>query len=39
METNQAQDSQQITNQVVMIRPWSFRMNEETAVNNYFQKE
>ena len=29
----------QITNQVVMIRPWSFRMNEETAVNNYFQKQ
>ena len=28
----------QITDQVVMIRPWSFRMNEETAVNNYFQK-
>ena len=33
------QASTQITNQVVMIRPWSFRMNEETAVNNYFQKE
>lgn len=33
------QASTQITNQVVMIRPWSFRMNEETAVNNYFQKK
>lgn len=29
----------QITNTVLMIRPASFRMNEETAVNNYFQKE
>lgn len=29
----------QITNQLVMIRPAAFRMNEETAVNNYFQKE
>lgn len=30
---------QQITNQLLMIRPVAFRMNEETAVNNYFQKE
>lgn len=30
---------QQITNQILMIRPVAFRMNEETAVNNYFQKE
>ncbi|RYM33322.1 amidinotransferase [Brumimicrobium glaciale] len=29
----------QITNQLLMIRPVAFRMNEETAVNNYFQKE
>ncbi len=28
----------QITNTVLMIRPVRFRMNEETAVNNYFQK-
>ncbi|MBL4662784.1 MAG: amidinotransferase [Flavobacteriaceae bacterium] len=27
----------QITNTILMIRPVSFRMNEETAVNNYFQ--
>lgn len=31
-------EQRQITDQVVMIRPWSFRMNEETAVNNYFQQ-
>ncbi|MDN6280331.1 MAG: arginine deiminase-related protein [Psychroflexus sp.] len=29
----------QITNTVLMIRPVAFRMNEETAVNNYFQKK
>ncbi|WP_121667812.1 citrulline utilization hydrolase CtlX [Mesonia aquimarina] len=29
---------QQITNTILMIRPVAFRMNEETAVNNYFQK-
>jgi len=28
----------QITNNILMIRPVAFRMNEETAVNNYFQK-
>jgi hypothetical protein len=28
----------QITNTILMIRPVAFRMNEETAVNNYFQK-
>ncbi|MFN2261545.1 MAG: citrulline utilization hydrolase CtlX [Psychroflexus sp.] len=28
----------QITDTVLMIRPVNFRMNEETAVNNYFQK-
>lgn len=29
----------QITNTILMIRPVAFRMNEETAVNNYFQRE
>ena len=29
----------QITNSVFMIRPVSFHMNEETAVNNYYQKQ
>ncbi|MCM4155809.1 arginine deiminase-related protein [Gramella sp. AN32] len=29
----------QITNSVLMVRPVNFRMNEQTAVNNYFQKE
>ena len=28
----------QITNTILMIRPVAFRMNEQTAVNNYFQK-
>ncbi|PCJ94543.1 MAG: amidinotransferase [Flavobacteriaceae bacterium] len=28
----------QITNAILMIRPVSFRMNEQTAVNNYFQE-
>lgn len=28
----------QITNTVLMIRPVAFRMNEQTAVNNYYQK-
>ncbi|ETN96765.1 citrulline utilization hydrolase CtlX [Zhouia amylolytica] len=27
----------QITNTILMIRPVNFRMNEQTAVNNYFQ--
>lgn len=30
---------QQITNTILMIRPVGFRMNEETAVNNYFQED
>ena len=30
---------QQITNTLLMIRPVAFRMNEETAVNNYFQEK
>lgn len=29
----------QITDTILMVRPVDFRMNEETAVNNYFQKE
>ncbi|QYS91391.1 amidinotransferase [Flavobacterium covae] len=30
---------QQITNSILMVRPASFRMNEQTAVNNYYQKQ
>lgn len=30
---------QQTTNTIVMVRPVSFRMNEQTAVNNYYQQE
>lgn len=30
---------QQTTNTILMIRPVNFRMNEQTAVNNYFQEE
>ncbi|WP_158840851.1 citrulline utilization hydrolase CtlX [Polaribacter sp. L3A8] len=29
----------QTTNTILMIRPINFRMNEQTAVNNYYQKE
>ena len=29
----------QITNTVLMVRPAAFRMNEQTAINNYFQEE
>ena len=29
---------QQITNTILMIRPVQFRMNEQTAVNNYYQE-
>ena len=29
----------QTTNSILMIRPMAFRMNEQTAVNNYYQKE
>jgi hypothetical protein len=29
----------QITNSILMIRPVNFRMNEQTAVNNYFMEE
>jgi hypothetical protein len=30
--------SKQITDTILMIRPVAFRMNEQTAVNNYYQK-
>ena len=30
---------QQTTNTILMVRPANFRMNEQTAVNNYYQKE
>ena len=30
--------SKQITSAIMMIRPVAFRFNEETAVNNYYQK-
>ena len=30
---------QQITDTILMIRPVNFRMNEQTAVNNYYQQE
>ena len=30
---------EQTTNTILMIRPVSFRMNEQTAVNNYFQED
>lgn len=30
---------QQTTNSILMIRPVNFRMNEQTAVNNYYQKK
>lgn len=29
---------EQITNTILMIRPVNFRMNEQTAVNNYYQR-
>ncbi|WP_140487716.1 citrulline utilization hydrolase CtlX [Flavobacterium sp. GSA192] len=29
----------QVTNSVLMIRPVAFRMNEQTTINNHFQKE
>src|SRR5210317_1977316 len=30
---------QQITNNILMVRPSSFRANEQTAVNNFYQKD
>ena len=29
----------QTTNTILMVRPVAFRMNEQTAVNNYFQED
>lgn len=29
----------QITNSILLVRPVAFRMNEQTAVNNYFQED
>ncbi|MBS9773980.1 MAG: amidinotransferase [Tenacibaculum sp.] len=29
----------QVTNTILMVRPASFRMNEQTAVNNYYQQQ
>ncbi|MFK8301443.1 citrulline utilization hydrolase CtlX [Capnocytophaga stomatis] len=31
--------NKQITDSILMVRPVAFRMNEETAVNNYFQEQ
>src|SRR5210317_2110004 len=30
---------QQSTNTILMVRPVNFRMNEQTAVNNYYQEQ
>lgn len=38
LTTNKRLKMSQITNSVLMIRPVAFRMNEQTAVNNYYQK-
>ena len=29
----------QITNTILMVRPVNFRMNEQTAINNFFQED
>ena len=36
--TQQNKKMKQTTNSILMIRPVAFRMNEQTAVNNYYQK-
>ena len=36
--THNFQNMKQTTNSILMIRPVAFRMNEQTAVNNYYQK-
>lgn len=38
-DTRQIKSKKQITDTILMIRPVSFRMNEQTAVNNYYQKQ
>jgi hypothetical protein len=35
---NFTKNMKQTTNSILMIRPVAFRMNEQTAVNNYYQK-
>jgi hypothetical protein len=35
---NEVTTMKQITDTILMIRPVAFRMNEQTAVNNYYQK-
>lgn len=35
---NTSNNQSQTTNSILMIRPVAFRMNEQTAVNNYYQK-
>ena len=35
----QQQVKQQVSNTILMVRPVRFRMNEQTAVNNYFQED
>lgn len=39
MEYLISMDKRQTTNTILMVRPVNFRMNEQTAVNNYFQED
>lgn len=39
MQHFQKKQMQQTTDTILMIRPVAFRMNEQTAVNNYFQED
>ena len=36
---NTIQEKRQITDTILMVRPVGFRMNEQTAVNNFFQED
>ena len=38
LTTHNQKKMKQTTNSILMIRPVAFRMNEQTAVNNYYQK-
>lgn len=38
LKLNFKDEMKQITNTILMVRPVAFRMNEQTAVNNYFQE-
>ena len=38
MTNKRSNTMKQTTNSILMIRPVAFRMNEQTAVNNYYQK-